>query len=61
MNTSTTRPTTRPATAARESVPSSWTAADERFFGIVAEVLPAGLLRGATTLLASYDPEPGRA
>jgi hypothetical protein len=59
MSTSTTSTATRPATTARESVPTRWTAADEQFFRIVAEVLSADVLWGATTLLASYDPEPG--
>jgi hypothetical protein len=38
-----------------ESVPTSWSEADERFFRIVGELLAPTFLAGATVLLASYD------
>ena len=41
----------------RESVPAQWSETDERFFRVVAEVLPVAFLWGASELLASYDPE----
>jgi hypothetical protein len=61
MSTSTTRNATRPATTVPESLPTRWSSADEQFFGIVAAVLATDVLWGASTLLASYDPEPGPA
>jgi hypothetical protein len=48
----------RTARTAAESVPTEWTAADEAFFRLVGEALPAAYLLGASVLLASYDPEP---
>jgi hypothetical protein len=45
----------------RESVPAVWTDTDERFFRVVSRLFPTGFLRGAGTLLASYDtPSPAR-
>ena len=43
--------------SARESVPTTWTTADEAFFRAVAHLLPPSFLAGAGTLLASYDDE----
>jgi hypothetical protein len=41
-----------------ESVPTRWDAVrDELFFRIVAHVLPADLVAGASSLLAANDPE----
>jgi hypothetical protein len=45
-------------TSAREAVPVTWSGQDEVFFRMLREVFPAPYLRGATALLASYDPEP---
>jgi hypothetical protein len=42
-------------TTKRESVPDRWTALDDVFFTMVAEVLSTRFLWGAATLLASYD------
>jgi hypothetical protein len=41
-----------------ESLRVVWSAADERFFRVVADVLPTAYVLGAGVLLASYDPEP---
>ena len=41
-----------------ESVRVVWSATDEQFFRISAELFPAEFLRGASALLGSYDPEP---
>ena len=41
-----------------ESVRVLWSATDEQFFRIAAELFPPKFLQGATALLASYDPEP---
>ena len=38
-----------------ETVPATWSDADERFFAVVKRVLSAEYLLGATVLLASYD------
>jgi len=38
-----------------ETIPTAWTAADERFFSVVVRLFPTGFLLGATVLLASYD------
>jgi hypothetical protein len=40
---------------APESVPTTWTAADEAFFRIVARVLPPSFVMGAGVLLAGQD------
>jgi hypothetical protein len=42
-------------TTQRESVPDRWTALDDVFFSMVADVLSTNFLWGAATLLASYD------
>lgn len=47
------------AAAPLEAVPTRWTAADEAFFRLVADVLPAAYLAGATTLLAGNDIDDG--
>lgn len=41
-----------------ESVRVLWSATDEQFFRIAAELFPPKFLQGATVLLTSYDPEP---
>jgi hypothetical protein len=42
-----------------ESVPTTWDPGrDEQFFRIVAHLLPADLVAGASSLLAANDPEP---
>jgi hypothetical protein len=50
--------------SARESVPTTWTTADEAFFRVVGQLLPPSFLAAAGILLASYDDElegsPGR-
>lgn len=38
-----------------ESVPTVWTAADEKFFCLVSRLFDAAFLYGAGVLLASYD------
>lgn len=43
--------------SARESVPTTWTSADDTFFRIVAHLLPPSFVMGAGVLLASYDDE----
>ena len=43
---------------ARESVPTTWTSADDTFFRIVAHLLPPSFVMGAGVLLAGYDDEP---
>jgi hypothetical protein len=43
--------------SARESVPTTWTTADETFFRVVAQLLPPSFLAAAGTLLASHDDE----
>jgi hypothetical protein len=56
MSTFTTTGTaTRPAAAATETVPTTWTAADEQFFRISGELFAPAMLAGAGVLLASYD------
>ena len=40
-----------------ETIPASWTAADDDFFRVAWDVLPAEFLAGAGVLLASYDDE----
>ena len=46
--------------SARESVPTTWTSADESFFRIVAHLLPPSFVMGAGVLLAGYDDEPAK-
>jgi hypothetical protein len=41
-----------------ESVRVIWSASDEKFFRITAELFPPAYALGAGVLLASYDPEP---
>ena len=41
--------------SARESVPTTWTSADDTFFRIVAHLLPPSFVMGAGVLLAGYD------
>jgi hypothetical protein len=41
-----------------ESVRVLWSAADEQFFRITAELFSPSYAMGAGVLLASYDPEP---
>jgi hypothetical protein len=43
--------------SARESVPTTWTTADEAFFRVVGQLLPPSFLAAAGILLASYDDE----
>jgi len=38
-----------------ESLPTTWTAEDERFFFVVSQVFSTAFLFGASVLLASYD------
>jgi hypothetical protein len=40
-----------------ESVPAIWTAFDEDYFRVAADVFAPDFLWGASALLASYDPE----
>jgi hypothetical protein len=40
-----------------ESVPSTWTAADETFFRVAFDAFSPDFLAGAGVLLASYDDE----
>lgn len=40
-----------------ESIPSTWTAADESFFRITSAAFSPAFLAGAGVLLASYDDE----
>jgi hypothetical protein len=40
-----------------ETIPAEWSDADERFFSVVARLLPAEFLLGATVMLMSYDDE----
>jgi hypothetical protein len=46
--------------SARESVPTTWTSADDTFFRIVAHLLPPSFVMGAGVLLAGDD-EPAEA
>ncbi len=56
MSTSTTTgTTTRSAAAVVETVPATWSAADEEFFRIAGELFAPAMLAGAGVLLASYD------
>jgi hypothetical protein len=55
MNTQTTTQNPSSTTTVDESVPTTWSEADEQFFRIVGELLAPTLLAGATVLLASYD------
>ena len=42
-----------------ETVPEDWDSdRDEPFFRIVSRVLPAAVVEAASSLLASYDPDP---
>jgi len=41
-----------------ESVRVIWSATDEKFFRITAELVTPAFAQGAGVLLASYDPEP---
>jgi hypothetical protein len=43
-----------------ETVPTTWSAADESFFRAVADVFAPAFLLGGAVLLGSYDPEPAR-
>ncbi len=40
-----------------ETIPTTWSDADERFFAVVKRVLAPQFLYGAGVLLASYDDE----
>jgi len=40
-----------------ETVPSTWTTADDTFFGIASSLFSPTFLAGAGVLLASYDDE----
>jgi hypothetical protein len=40
-----------------ETVPTTWTDADEQFFAVVKRLLPADFLLWGTVLLAGYDDE----
>jgi hypothetical protein len=58
MTNSTTSTTSTRSTDALESVRVAWSAADEAFFKITAELFSPAYAQGAGVLLASYDPEP---
>lgn len=62
MNTSTAA-TSAAATSTRgsETVSAGWSAEDETFFRMVRDLFAPSYLRGASALLASYDPEPDTA
>jgi hypothetical protein len=47
--------TAAPAGTRPESLPSTWTGADEAFFAIAAHLFTPGFLLWAGVLLASYD------
>jgi hypothetical protein len=55
MSTQTTTQSPSSTATVVESVPTTWSHADERFFRIVGELLAPTFLVGATVLLASYD------
>jgi hypothetical protein len=55
MSTQTTTQTHSSTATVVESVPPTWSAADEQFFRIVGELLTPAFLAGASVLLASYD------
>jgi hypothetical protein len=48
-------------TTIQESLPTSWTAADDHFFRVTKDLFPQEFLAGAGVLLASYDDEFARA
>lgn len=54
---------TAAATSTRRSgtLSAGWSAEDETFFRMVRDLLAPSYLRGASALLASYDPEPDTA
>ena len=41
-----------------ESIPSTWTSADETFFRVTSDAFSPAFVAGAGVLLASYDDEP---
>jgi hypothetical protein len=45
-------------TSTIEAVPTVWTAGDEDFFRVAADLFAPNFLYGAGVLLGSYDPEP---
>ena len=51
----TTGTTTRPAATSVETVPTTWSAADEQFFRLAAQLFAPAMLAGAGVMLASYD------
>jgi hypothetical protein len=55
MSTQTTTQIASSTATVVESVPITWSAADEQFFRIVGELLDPRFLAGASVLLASYD------
>jgi hypothetical protein len=55
MNTQTTTQNPGFTATVVESVPTTWSEADEQFFRIAGELLAPTFLAGATVLLASYD------
>jgi hypothetical protein len=55
MSTQTTTRTTSFTATVVESVPTTWSDADEQFFRMVGELLAPTFLAGASVLLASYD------
>ena len=55
MSTQTTTQIASSTATVLESVPITWSAADEQFFRIVGELLAPTFLAGASVLLASYD------
>ena len=55
MNTQTTTQTPSSTVTVVESVPTTWSDADEQFFRVVGELSASTFLAGATVLLASYD------
>jgi hypothetical protein len=51
----TTGSATRTAAAPVETVPTTWSDADEQFFRIAGQLFAPAMLAGAGVLLASYD------
>ena len=50
--------TTQPTATALESLPATWSPADDAFFRVVASVFPPTFTAGAGVLLSSYDDVP---
>lgn len=58
MNTSTAATAAATTTRRSETGSAAWSAEDESFFRVVQDLFAPSCLRGASALLASYDPEP---